>query len=73
MACKHTTCRHCGQDIEGCFPYRKGEWRDRGNNAECPFPIKGYGDERLPAGTVHAPVKAPSAYALAMARNKGQQ
>jgi hypothetical protein len=53
VACKQTACRHCGQDIEGFWPYRAGEWRDRGNNAECPYPING--GEALPVGTVHAP------------------
>lgn len=48
-ACKHTTCRHCGQDIEGFAPYRRGEWRDRGNNGTCPDgPNK---------GKPHAPIK----------------
>lgn len=32
---RHTTCKHCGQDIEGISPYVKGGWRDRGNNATC--------------------------------------
>ena len=32
---KHTTCRYCSLDIEGVWPYRKGEWRDRGNNTHC--------------------------------------
>lgn len=45
MTCRHTSCRHCGQDIEGFAPYRKGEWRDRGNNTHCP-------DD---SGKVHAP------------------
>ena len=45
---KHTTCRHCEQDIEGVAPYRKGEWRDRGNNTHCP---NAAGD----AGQVHQP------------------
>lgn len=35
-ACRHTACRYCGQDIEGHAPYRRGEWRDRGNNSTCP-------------------------------------
>lgn len=34
-AVKHTYCRHCDQDIEGWAPYRRGEWRDRGNNGTC--------------------------------------
>jgi hypothetical protein len=42
MNVRQTTCRHCGQDIEGFAPYRKGEWRDRGNNTTCPSgPNKG--------------------------------
>jgi hypothetical protein len=32
---RHTSCRHCGDDIEGIAPYRRGEWRDRGNNTTC--------------------------------------
>jgi hypothetical protein len=36
MQSRQTTCRHCGQDIEGFSPYRKGEWHDRGNNTHCP-------------------------------------
>ena len=36
MAVRQTACRFCGQDIENFAPYRKGEWRDRGNNATCP-------------------------------------
>lgn len=32
---RQTACRFCGLDIEGFAPYRKGEWRDRGNNATC--------------------------------------
>ena len=35
-AAHHTTCRHCNQDIEGSAPYRRGEWRDRGNSTTCP-------------------------------------
>lgn len=42
---RQTSCRHCGQDIEGFKPYRKGEWRDRGNNTHCP-------DD---SGKIHAP------------------
>lgn len=30
----HTTCRHCGCDIEGSAA--DDEWRDRGNNRTCP-------------------------------------
>jgi hypothetical protein len=33
---RQTSCRHCGLDIEGIAPYRRGEWRDRGNNTHCP-------------------------------------
>src|SRR4051812_41787794 len=44
-AVKQTTCRHCTQDIENAHPYRKGEWRDRGNNTHCPND----------SGKVHAP------------------
>lgn len=43
----HTLCRHCNQEIEGIAPYRKGEWRDRGNNTSCPWPAR---------GKTHAPV-----------------
>jgi hypothetical protein len=32
---RQTSCRHCGQDIENFFPYRRGEWHDRGNNPTC--------------------------------------
>jgi hypothetical protein len=49
-ATRHTVCRYCGQDIEGWAPYRKGEWRDRGNNRHCPTPE---GD----AGRLHTPVR----------------
>lgn len=35
-AVTHTICRFCNLDIEGWAPYRKGEWRDRGNNSTCP-------------------------------------
>lgn len=35
-AVTQTICRFCNLDIEGVAPYRKGEWRDRGNNANCP-------------------------------------
>jgi len=52
MAVRQTTCRHCGQDIENFSPYRRGEWRDRGNNPTCPTPE---GD----AGQVHAPYREP--------------
>lgn len=50
---RHTTCRHCGQDIEGFAPWRKGEWRDRGNNATCPQPLAGYPGK---SGMIHAPL-----------------
>lgn len=34
---KQTTCRHCGQDIEGFAPFdARTDWRDRGNNQTCP-------------------------------------
>lgn len=33
---RHLSCKLCDQDIEGFAPYRRGEWRDRGNNTECP-------------------------------------
>src|SRR5262245_54119953 len=32
---RQTACRHCGLDIEGWAPYRRGTWRDRGNNTHC--------------------------------------
>lgn len=35
-AVRQTACRFCELDIEGFAPYRKGEWRDRGNNPTCP-------------------------------------
>ena len=47
--CIQTSCKHCGQDIENLWPFRAGEWRDRGNNPTCPTPE---GD----AGLHHAPV-----------------
>lgn len=47
-ACRQLACKHCGLDIEGFSPYRKGEWRDRGNNTSCP-----HGDN---AGRAHAPL-----------------
>lgn len=48
MKVRQTGCRHCDQDIENFSPYRKGEWRDRGNNTTCPTPE---GDK----GLKHAP------------------
>lgn len=33
---RQTACKHCGQDIEAFAPYRRGSWRDRGNNTHCP-------------------------------------
>lgn len=48
MSVRQTSCRHCGQDIENISPFRRGEWRDRGNNTHCPTPE---GD----AGQLHAP------------------
>lgn len=33
---RQTGCKHCGLDIENISPYPEGEWRDRGNNTECP-------------------------------------
>lgn len=45
-AVRQTACRFCGLDIEGFAPYRRGEWRDRGNNSTCDGNRK------------HAPVKA---------------
>lgn len=50
MAVIQTSCRYCRQDIENFAPYRKGEWRDRGNNTHCPTPS---GD----AGQLHAPYR----------------
>ena len=32
----HTTCIHCGLDIEGSEA--SADWRDRGNNSHCPNP-----------------------------------
>lgn len=43
---RHTVCRFCALDIEGISPYRRGEWRDRGNNSTCS------------TGEKHAPVTA---------------
>lgn len=48
MAVRQTSCRYCGQDIENFSPYKRGEWRDRGNNTTCASPA---GD----AGQLHAP------------------
>jgi hypothetical protein len=47
---RHRTCQHCGQDIEGVYPFVYGEWRDRGNNTHCPTEA---GDK----GQQHAPVQ----------------
>jgi hypothetical protein len=52
MAFMQKVCRFCGQDIEGASPYRKGTWRDRGNNSTCPTPA---GDK----GQKHAPTLPP--------------
>jgi hypothetical protein len=46
----HTTCRHCGQDIEGYPQADPPDWRDRGNNTECPHP--GTGHTHAPIDTV---------------------
>ena len=61
MRVRQTSCRHCGQDIEGFSPYRRGEWRDRGNNTHCPA-YKQWNAEALemqpmdaPEGQLHAP------------------
>jgi hypothetical protein len=55
IGCKQTSCRHCGQDIEAFWPYRRGEWRDRGSNSQCPAPLRGFPGG--PEGTLHAPNK----------------
>jgi hypothetical protein len=57
---RQTGCRHCNQDIEGFYPYRKGEWRDRGGNSECP-PYEHRGPDGIeivtpPKGQKHAPI-----------------
>lgn len=44
---RQTACAYCGLDIEGFKPFKKGEWRDRGNNTHCPT-----GD-----GRAHSPYK----------------
>lgn len=31
----HTACRYCNLDIEGHHPFKRGQWRDRGNNTVC--------------------------------------
>jgi hypothetical protein len=49
MTVRQTCCRFCEQDIENESPFRRGEWRDRGNSTHCPTPE---GD----AGQLHAPV-----------------
>lgn len=39
---RHTSCRFCELDIEGYRPFKRGDWRDRGNNTTCPHgPNKG--------------------------------
>lgn len=32
---RQTSCKFCELDIENFAPYRKCEWRDRGNNTKC--------------------------------------
>lgn len=32
---RQTSCKHCGLDVENFAPYKRGEWRDRGNNTHC--------------------------------------
>jgi len=32
---RQTGCRYCSLDIENTHPFRRGEWRDRGNNTHC--------------------------------------
>lgn len=37
VVCRHTVCKYCGLDVEGFSPFNEvTEWRDRGNNTECP-------------------------------------
>lgn len=48
MKVRQTVCRFCGQDIEGFSPFRRGEWRDRGNNTTCPTPEGDSGREHAP-------------------------
>lgn len=64
---RQTACRFCGTDIEGHHPYRRGEWRDRGNNSTC-GPYEHRGSDGLevvqpPAGQHHAPVRHRDIYA----------
>ncbi len=47
--CIQTSCRFCGLDIENLAPYRRGEWRDRGNEPAC------HSGENT--GKPHAPVR----------------
>jgi hypothetical protein len=44
VRCIQTACRHCGLDIENMTPFKRQDWRDRGNNTHCR------------AGRLHAPV-----------------
>lgn len=49
--CHQTVCRHCGLDIEGVVG--EGEWRDRGNNRECPSQLlQGAPQKHEPVPTV---------------------
>ncbi len=52
---RQASCKHCGQDIENCSPYKRGEWRDRGNNSHCPTVA---GD----AGQIHEPIREEILY-----------
>jgi hypothetical protein len=53
---RQTTCKHCGQDIEGYIGGK--DWRDRGNNRQCP-PYEGDDREIVtpPEGQYHAPIE----------------
>jgi len=64
MAVRQTSCRHCGLDIEGFSPYRKGEWRDRGNNTHCPTKHVDTENGRVLIDQVHAPLRDMSGLAL---------
>jgi hypothetical protein len=51
----YAACKHCGQDIGNFWPWRRGEWLDRGGNPTCPAPLRGFPGG--PEGTLHAPYK----------------
>lgn len=58
-----TACALCGLDIEGVRPYRVGEWRDRGNNTECPDGAADYYAGNGAANDIEALTEALEEYA----------